>query len=214
MKVKINNEEYKASLRKGIVCDNFYKRGLIVNDVKLKFLYTHSAYVDGYHTGFICKPLVASVIVTMILIVTAILCIALNLGNLRQKVEVTLDNGIREEYVNTKLPGNKDAVLLRYNKYLTYTNGKVDLMLVNEKYEATITIEGDGISAEEMKIKPDEEVPTFDIKINNKERLLSANLIYKYKNNVCEYPIVIENLYEEEDDNKDTTFENEEVIYE
>ena len=148
MKITVNDTEYTAVRRKDIPCDNYYSRGLIVDKVRFPFLYTHIAYIDDYKTGVKSKGLIVGIIVTFIATVSLAIAIVMSLGNVKSdknEYNTEIDTGIIEERKENPLSFSGDTVLIRYNKYLLYKNGKIDLKFINGENKATLEITGDDI---------------------------------------------------------------------
>lgn len=217
MKVKIFGEVYDAVPRKKEKCDNYYSKGLIVEQVPFDKLYTHVAMVDGYQTGVICWGIIIAKIVAAIAVLGALAAFVIFavpkfhiLG-----YDDKIDDGTREEDKDFSIPVVENVVLVRYNAFMSYKNGKVDINLVNGDKPATVQLVADGIECDAIKVKANEEVSTMDVKLKSKDQVISAKLLYTYEGKETEYTVSIENMSEDYEDNgADVTFETEEVIYE
>ena len=217
MNVNIFGQSYEAFPRRREKCDNFYSRGIIVDDIKFKSLYTHIAMVDGFKTGVILWRVI------IIRIIVVILCLGL-IGaggyfayTFKDEVsfDTKIDTGEREEKNPEKESVLDDTILLRYNAFMSYNNGKVDINLVNGDKESVVYLTGEGLECDLVELEPNEERQFIPIKLLTKDEVISAKLIYTYDNKSYEYIVSVENLSDTNiQEGADVTFETEEVIRE
>ena len=217
MKVDIFGQSYEAFPRRRDKCDNFYCRGIMVDDVKFKSLYTHIAMVDGFKTGVILWRII------IIRVIAVILCLGLiSVGGYyvythKNKVNFDdkIDTGEREEKNPKKESVLDDTILLRYNAFMSYNNGKVDINLVNGGKKSIVYLTGEGFECDLVELEPNEEKKFVPIKLLTKDEVISAKLIYTYDNKSYEYTVSIENISDTNiQEGADVTFETEEVIRE
>ena len=217
MKVTIFGQSYEAFPRRREKCDNYYSKGLIVDDTKFKSLYTHIAMVDGFKTGVIFWRVIIMRIIIVLSCLGLICAGGYCVYTLKDKVNFDdkIDTGEREEKKPEKESVLDDPILLRYNAFMSYNNGKVDINLVNGDKESVVYLTGEGLECDLVELKPNEEKQFIPIKLLTKDEVIPAKLIYTYDNKSYEYTVSIENISDTNiQDDADVTFETEEVIRE
>ena len=175
-------------------------------------------YIDiGGECIGVCDTRFSPIIPISIVALVVIICGAVYFTKSTNKGS-TLDDQIAIDTDNNITEGTDDDIVIKFNKYMSYTGGRVDVRLVNGKQESEVYITGSGVKSQAIKLKPHEEVYYYDIvlpkKINYGD-LLDVKLTVKYGDKTVKYDCVIENI-----DNNEQDFENkvdfseEEVIHE
>jgi hypothetical protein len=220
MKVKINEENLTVIKSELPEYNSYYRKGLLIPSIPDGYEIT--GYVetsDGDKIGVIRYKHREAVFCVIMISIASILGITisvislLNSNHSNTNYDTHIDTSTQK--VTSSKPLDSNPVILKYRSFVSFVNGTIDLGLVNGSKKATVEIKGDGVSSEEVKIKPEEELFNFPVKVKSKEKLIPVTLVYKLdgESKQKEYKVTIENNNAQNiKPEDDTTFQYEEVI--
>lgn len=216
MTVTVGGIKYQAKKRTNERCDGYLVKGIIETNVKHPEKYKHVINIDGQS---ICVKVFNQgvfYIFTATLAFIMLVLLAVFTPYKKQDDKVSIDKGDTQVSINNNPSPVSKEILLRYNKYLLYQFGTLDIRFINSNHKATIHIDGENITMDKVEVEPDQEIATIAAQITSDEEIINANLVYEYDGKTLTYPVVIENLDKDNqiDTEADVSFETEEVIYE